>query len=103
VKVEELIVAAFMAKLKVAVMAVFTATSVVPLAGVTAVTVGAVGGGGGADVPELDPPHPETTSAADTSRQATPKRMMRFLLGLPLGFAIGGENGRLNSQPRMST
>jgi hypothetical protein len=54
--------------LKVAVRAALTATAVVPLAGVIAVTVGAVGGGGGFDIPELDPPHPETTSAADTSR-----------------------------------
>jgi hypothetical protein len=52
--------------------------------GVGQVIVGVVGGGGDVTVPELDPPHPETTSAADTSRQATPKRMISFLLGLPL-------------------
>jgi hypothetical protein len=74
------IVAEFIDMLKVAVRAEFTATPVAPLAGAIEVTVGAVGGGGGVDVPELDPPHPETKSAADTSKQAIPKRMINFSL-----------------------
>jgi hypothetical protein len=82
VNVEELIVAAFIAWLKVAVKAVLTATPIAPVAGVMAVTVGAIGGVNVPE-PELGPPHPETTNTADTRRQAIPKRMIRFLLRLP--------------------
>jgi hypothetical protein len=83
VKVAEVIVAAFIAWLKAAVRAVFTATPVVPLAGVTEVTVGGVVDNP-VPVPEFEPPHPETTTAADTSRQAIAIRMIKILLGLPL-------------------
>lgn len=77
VNVAELIVAAFIAWLKVAVRAVFTATPVAQLESVTEATEGAVDG---VDVrePELDPPHPETTIVADTRRKDVANRMIRF-------------------------
>jgi hypothetical protein len=75
-----LIVAAFIAWLKVAVTVVLTATPAAPPAGVTEATVGAMGG---VDVPEPDPPHPETTSPAQIRRQTIPERIIRFLLRSP--------------------
>jgi hypothetical protein len=42
------------------------------------------------DVPELDPPQPATPSTVNANRQAIPKRMMRFLLGLPSAKRMAG-------------
>jgi hypothetical protein len=91
VKVAEVIVAAFIAWLKAAVRAVFTATPVVPLAGVTEVTVGGVVVNPDPE-PELEPPHPETASAADTTRHAIPKRMIRVLLSFTFGNRMARPN-----------
>ena len=55
------------------------ATPVAALAGVTEVTVGAVGGGGVPD-PETDPPHPATRSAAGNRREAILKRIITIYL-----------------------
>jgi hypothetical protein len=91
--VEAVSVDEFIASLKVAVTVPLTATFVAPLAGVTEVTVGTTGGG-----VVFEPPHPETRRA-DARRQAIPRRIIRVLLG----FAMGGENRRSNSQPRSKT
>ncbi len=72
VKVELLIVAAFIAWLKVAVTIEVTVTPVAPLAGVVAITVGAVGGGVvPVPEPELPPPHPATIKAEKISIEVT--------------------------------
>jgi energy-converting hydrogenase Eha subunit B len=89
VKVAEVIVAAFIAWLKVAVRAVFTATPVVPLPGVTEVTVGGVVDNPVPE-PEFEPPQPATPRTVNANRQAIPKRMMRFLLGLSLAKRTAG-------------
>jgi hypothetical protein len=78
VKVDALIVAAFIAVLKVAVTAELIATFVAALAGVTELTAGAVGGGGGVPEPD-DPPHPATANTTDAKMQATLKRMINLL------------------------
>jgi hypothetical protein len=96
--VEAVIEDDIIASLKVAEMVALSATFVAPVAGVTAVTVGTTGGGGGG---VDDEPHPETRSA-DARRQAIPRRSRRMIWVL-LGFSMGGENGRSNSQPRTET
>jgi hypothetical protein len=79
VNVEEVIVAAFIARLKVAVRVVLTATPAAPLAGVTELTVGPVGA---VDVPKFDPPHAERTRGIDPKSKAIPKRTAGFPLPL---------------------
>jgi hypothetical protein len=72
VKVELLIVAALIAWLKVTVTVELTATAEAPVAGVVAVTVGAVGGGVvPVPEPELPPPHPATIRAERISIEVT--------------------------------
>jgi hypothetical protein len=82
VKVEEVIVDAFIAVLKVAVTAELTATPVLALGGVTAVIVGAIGGGGLLPLVELEPPQPTTNKAAETSHKAVDDRITRHSLRL---------------------
>jgi hypothetical protein len=77
----------FNASLNVAVMVAPIATPVAALMGVTAVTVGGVGGGGVMlPEPEPPPPHPAVRTAAVTSHQAKRNRMIKFSLGV-----MGGE------------
>jgi hypothetical protein len=79
VNVDAVRVDAFIAWLKVAVTVVLTATPVAAPRGVTAVTIGAAGGGC-VVVPELPPPQPEITSAAIPTKPAILKRMIDLLL-----------------------
>jgi hypothetical protein len=75
VKVDVVRLEAFMAWLKVAVMVAPTATPVADAAGLTAVTVGAVGGGGmGVLEP---PPHPVSPIAAAAAKKKNCLRRIR--------------------------
>jgi hypothetical protein len=105
VKVEALMVDAFSASLNVAITVDPTATPVVLLAGVTAVTDGGVGGGVCVPVLELEPPppHPATRTATLTRHQAIRKRIIEILPGYirprvcPIHFTI--RQGRKSGLP----
>jgi hypothetical protein len=77
VKVDVVIVDAFIAVLKVAVTGELIATPAAPLAGAVAVTVG---GGLLPPPPDPEPPHPATSRDKLTSHQALGNRMTNFSL-----------------------
>jgi hypothetical protein len=95
VKVDVVIVDAFIAVLNVAVTVELMATLVVPLAGVAEVTVGAVGGRGGGDPPEFPQPlHAARTRDALTSHQPEWNRIIDFSMD-----RLDGEFALSNSRP----
>jgi hypothetical protein len=104
VKVNALIVDAFIAWLNVAVAVVAMDMPVPPLAGVDAMTVGAVGGAEDAPEPEPPPPHPTITQAAVTSHQVLWNRISKFSL-TPLLHEFASSTSRLgrdtNRNPRV--
>src|SRR5580692_7930766 len=90
---------ALIAVLKVAVTAELTTTPVLALVGVAAVTVGATGGGGLLLLVELEPPHPATNRAAETSHKAVDDRITRHSLRLFRSWIAlpDGKRGRAQS------